>query len=78
MRVKVTYLGVVRGKIGKKEEEYNLAEDSSLRDLLDKIVENHQVLRDVITGKDESSIDPTLIITLNGLAIDTASKGGSA
>lgn len=76
MRVKVIYLGVVRHKVGRKEEEYELAEGSSLKDLLSRIVENHGKLRGMVSGEGESPIDPTLIATLNGSTVNLVSEGG--
>lgn len=75
MKIKVVYLGVVRHKVGKKEEEYELAEGSSVRDLLSRIVEVHGELKGIINGEGESPVDPTLIATLNNSTINL--KSGS-
>lgn len=72
MRVRVTYLGVVRYKTGKGEEDYDLADRSSLKDLLLKMAEKHPSLRDIISGLGESPADPTLIVALNGSSIKIA------
>lgn len=74
MRVKVVYLGVVRHKVGRKEEEYELSEGSSFKDLLTKIVEAHIALKDLAGSLNDSQIDPTLIATLNGFAVNLNSS----
>jgi len=73
MKVKVTYLGVIRHKIGRNEEEFEIFEGASLKDLISKIIEAHSVLRDIMSSTSENLIDPTLIVTLNGLAVNLAS-----
>jgi len=73
MRVKVTYLGVIRHKIGRSGEEFEIFEGASLRDLIFKIIEAHSTLKDVVSSISENLIDPTLIVTLNGLAVNLAS-----
>ncbi|MCX8171732.1 MAG: MoaD/ThiS family protein [Candidatus Bathyarchaeota archaeon] len=78
MRVKVIYLGVVRHKVGKSEEEYELSEGSSLKDLLIKIAESNRSINDLISGIGDNPIDPTLIITLNGFTVNPANIGCTA
>lgn len=75
MRVRVVYLGVARHKVGRDQDEYELVEGSPLKDLLTKIVERHSVLKDIIGGSGESPADPTLIVALNGAAINVAKNG---
>lgn len=65
MRVRVIYLGVVRQKTGKTEEEYELADKSSLKDLLVKVSERYPLLKDIVGGLSEGHADPTLLVTLN-------------
>ncbi len=66
MRVKVLYLGLVRNKVGKREEEMEIKEDSSLSDLLDNLMETYgENLRGIFQG-DEHRLDPTFITTVNG------------
>ncbi|MBS7635504.1 MoaD/ThiS family protein [Candidatus Bathyarchaeota archaeon] len=74
MKVKVVYLGLIRQKIGRKEEEYDLMEGSLLRDLLNSIVETHDALKSIIRMEDESPIDPTLVVMLNGSSINPMGK----
>ncbi len=74
MKIKVVYLGVVRHKVGKKEEEYELAEGSSLRDLLDRIVKAHEKLKDLVNYREENSVDPTLIVTLNDSTVNLTDR----
>jgi molybdopterin synthase sulfur carrier subunit len=73
MKIKVVYLGVIRHKIGRSEEEFEIFEGASLKDLISKIVEAHSMLRDVVSSISENIIDPTLIVTLNGLAVNLTS-----
>ncbi|MEM2091901.1 MAG: MoaD/ThiS family protein [Candidatus Bathyarchaeia archaeon] len=75
MRVKVIYLGVVRHKAGLNEEEFNLPEGSTVKDLITRVADSHRALRDLIGGIGESPTDPTLIATLNGSAINLSSSG---
>jgi sulfur carrier protein ThiS len=75
MRIRVVYLGVVRHKVGRSEDEYEVRAGSSLNDLLAKIAESHIALRDLIGGLGESPADPTLIVALNGSAVNPAKSG---
>lgn len=72
--MKVIYLGTIRQKIGRKEEEYDLTEGSLLMNLLNNIAETHDALKSIIRMDDESLVDPTLVIMLNGLSISPTSK----
>ncbi|MEM1515410.1 MAG: MoaD/ThiS family protein [Candidatus Bathyarchaeia archaeon] len=69
MRIRVIYLGVIRHKAGKNEDEYELAEGSPLKNLLIRVVERYPSLKDIIGGSSESPADPTLITALNGVSI---------
>jgi len=67
MRVKVLYLGLVRNKIGKKEEEYEIEDGSTLSDLLDSLAETYdKSLGGVFKADKENRLDPTFIVTVNG------------
>lgn len=72
--MKVVYLGLIRQKVGRKEEEYDLTEGSLLRDLLNNIVNTHDALKSIIRMEDESPIDPALVIMLNGLSLNPTGK----
>jgi len=77
MRVKTVYLGLVRSKIGKTEEQYELAEGSSLADLLERLEEDYgDKIRPLLRTKGESRLDPTLITTVNGV-LKNQSEGGN-
>lgn len=78
MKVKVVYLGVARHKAGLNEEDFELNEGSSLKELLAKIAEAHASLKELIGGLGESPADPTLIATLNGSAVNLANSSGFA
>lgn len=77
MKVKVTYLGVLRYKTGKAEEEYELCEGSTLKDLLLRVAERYPSLKDIISGLGDSPADPTLIAALNGLAVRINESGST-
>jgi len=70
MNVKVVYLGSIRQKVGIKEEKLNLADGLSIADLLSKIVALHATLKDIIKIEDESLVDPSFVVLLNGLSIN--------
>ena len=69
MRVKVQYLGLIRSKIGKTGEEFDLKEDASISDLLNSLTETYgELLKNVLDFKKESALDPTFIVTVNGVS----------
>lgn len=71
MRVKVIYLGVVRSKAGKREEEYEVKDGSSLSDLLNSLAETYgDSLRSIFDADEENRLDPTFIATVNGTLRD--------
>lgn len=71
MRIKVRYMGVLRDKIGRKEVEYVLSEDQpKLSDLIRKIIDIHGEGIKRLFESDKSSIDPSFIITINGVAVN--------
>jgi len=75
MRIKVLYLGLVRNKTGKKEESCELADGSSLSDLLKRVAETYGgSLKGLFRAEMESRLDPTFIVTVNGVLKDP-SKG---
>lgn len=72
MKVKVTYLGVIRYKIGRSDEEYEVREGTSIKDLLFRIADSHSQVKDLISSISDNSVDPTLIIALNGSTVNQA------
>ena len=79
MRIKVKYLGLIRSKTGKKGEEVKLKKDVFLLELLDKLVETYgKPLKDLFDVKEENILDPTFIVTVNGVsqALDTRLNEG--
>jgi molybdopterin converting factor small subunit len=71
MQVKVLYLGLIRNKVGKKEEEHEIREGASLVDLLNKLAETHgKGLSGFFNVDKESQLDPTFIVTVNGALRD--------
>jgi len=71
MQVKILYLGLVRNKVGKKEEEYEIKDGSSLSDLLNNLAETYgKSLGGVFNFSKESRLDPTFIVTVNGVLAD--------
>ena len=68
MQVKVQYLGLIRSKLGKKEDETNLKAGASLSELLDKLVEIYgESLKALFDVETENILDPTFIVTVNGV-----------
>lgn len=74
MKIRVIYLGVIRSKVGRNEDEFELVEGSPLKDLLIKVTEKYPSLKDIIGGS-ESPVDPTLITALNGISIKVSESG---
>jgi len=71
MRVKIVYLGLVRSKVGKREEEYQVKEGSSLSDLLNSLAETYdESLKSIFKADEENRLDPTFIATVNGRLTD--------
>jgi MoaD family protein len=71
MRVRVLYLGLVRNKVGKKDEEYEIKDGSSLSDLLNNLVQTYgKSLRGIFNADKENRLDPTFIATVNGTLKD--------
>jgi len=71
MRVKILYLGLVRKKVGKNEEEYEIKDGSSLLDLLSRLSEAYSGnLKGIFSAEKESRLDPTFIVTVNGAIAD--------
>jgi len=71
MRVKILYLGLVRKKVGKNEEEYEIKDGSSLSDLLSKLAKTYsENLKGIFNAEKETRLDPTFIVTVNGAIAD--------
>jgi len=71
MRIKVHYLGLVRKKIGEKEDEFEVKEGSSLSDLLDEIAKTHGAnFKGLLNAERGNIMDPTYIVTVNGVLTD--------
>ena len=76
MRVKVVYLGLVRSKVGKREEEYEVETGSTLSDLLNGLAETYgESLKSIFGADEENRLDPTFIATVNGRLRDPL-RGG--
>lgn len=76
MLVKIVYLGLVRSKVGKREEEYQVKEGSRLSDLLNGLAETYdKSLKGLFKGGEENRLDPTFIATVNGRLMDPL-RGG--
>jgi len=70
MRVRILYMGMVRAKIGKREEEYEIKDGSSLSDLLASLVQRYGKSFETIVNSKENRLDPTFIATVNGTLKD--------
>jgi len=75
MRIRVHYLGLVRKKTGQREREFEINDKgSSLSDLLDEIAKTHgENLKGLIDAEKGNIIDPTYIVTVNGVLADRLS-----
>ncbi|MEM2935925.1 MAG: MoaD/ThiS family protein [Candidatus Bathyarchaeia archaeon] len=72
MRVKLQYLGLVKNRLGKKEEEMDLKEGAFLSELLNKLTEIYGENLKTLLGSDkESRLDPSIVITVNGISRTT-------
>ena len=68
MQIKVRYAGLLRKKMGKREEELVIGEGSSLSDLLDALARTHgENLKKLIGTERGDSLDPTYVVTVNGV-----------
>ena len=68
MRVNVRYFGLIRNELRKKEDEIELKEDAFLSGLLDKLVKMYgEPLKKLFDVKTENILDPTFIVTVNGM-----------
>jgi molybdopterin converting factor small subunit len=77
MRIKIIYLGLVRSRIGKNEEQYEVANNSSLDDLLKILAKNYgEKLHSLFEVRNESHLDPTFIMTVNGILKDPFRESG--
>lgn len=71
MRVRVYYYGLIRSKLGKKEEEVELKSDASLSELFGKLVRVYgKSLRELFQVETENILDPSFIVTVNGILMD--------
>lgn len=72
-------MGLIRSKIGKKGEEVEVKEGAFLSELLNRLAETYgETLKDLFDFKAESILDPTFIVTVNGVshALDTRLSEG--
>lgn len=77
MRVKVVYLGLVRSKVGKREEEYEVEAGSRLSDLLNSLAGTYgESLKGIFRSDEGNRLDPTFIATVNGKLRDPL-RGGN-
>jgi len=71
MRIRVVYLGLFRSKTGKTEEQYDLAERSSLADFFEILAKNYgEKLQSIFSERRESRLDPTFVTAVNGILKD--------
>lgn len=70
MRVKVQYLGVIRSKLGKTEEEVDVKEGASISDLLSRLTKIYgENLKSLFDEDEKNVLDPSYIVTINGFLI---------
>ncbi|MEM2112317.1 MAG: MoaD/ThiS family protein [Candidatus Bathyarchaeia archaeon] len=70
MRINVLYLGLIRHTMGKKKEEVEIKDNSTLSDLLNTLRETYSNLKGIFKLEKESRVDPTFIVTVNGTLVD--------
>ncbi|MDI9644689.1 MAG: MoaD/ThiS family protein [Candidatus Verstraetearchaeota archaeon] len=70
MRVKVSYLSILRDATGVKEEELQLAEGATVEDLIQALVEKYgERIKKLLT---DSVIEDGIMITLDGALLSRA------
>lgn len=70
MRVKVQYLGLIRSRLGKREDEVDVKEGTSLSDLLNKLTKTYgESLKSLFDADEKNVLDPSFIVTINGVLI---------
>lgn len=70
MRVKVQYLGLIRSRLGKREEEVYVKGGSFLSDLLNKLTKKYgESLKSIFDEDEKNVLDPSFIVTINGVLI---------
>jgi len=70
MRVRVHYLGPVRVKLNKKEEEIIIPEKTSILELLTDLSDTYgEWFRKEVLGDDGKSVREGMVITVNGIAL---------
>ena len=68
MRVKVQYLGLIRSRLGKGEEEVDVKEGAFLSDLLNKLTKTYgESLKSLFDADEKNILDPSFIVTVNGV-----------
>lgn len=71
MKVKVQYLGLIRSKLKKKGDDVTLKNGASISELLNKLTDIYgESLKDLFDVEAENVLDPTFIVTVNGVLID--------
>lgn len=71
MLINIHYLGLIRHKTDKKQEEFQLKDGSSLADLFDLLAEIYgKNLEGYFQNTGESRLDPTFVVTVNGKLIE--------
>jgi len=70
MRIKVHYLGLLRDKVGKKEEELEVEEDISISGFLEKLTKIYgESLESIFSADRKSILDPSFVVTVNDVLI---------
>jgi MoaD family protein len=67
----ISYYGLFRSKIGKTEDDIDIEEGSTVLDLLRKLSTMYgKSLEKLISEESGSTLDPSLVITVNGSILD--------
>ena len=71
MWINILYLGLARDKIGKKTEEYEVKDGTTLADLLCLLSAKYgNIVEGVFDMTKESRLDPSFVVTVNRKTVD--------
>ena len=71
MRIRIRYIGPIRLKLGKKEEELEIPSETTLKEFLDKLTDMYGILfKEEIFEPDGKTIKDGLVVTVNGIAMN--------
>lgn len=70
MNVKVEYLGFIKNLLNKRVEQFELSEETSLQDLMDKLSELHgEHFKKEVFEPGQKDVKTGFVVTVNGVLI---------